>query len=107
MPTVDEVRPAAGLAYGAAARAVGAAADGVHDALGDALAVEAGELLDQVVVLQQDGAARTGGLRALVVGDGRARLGGERGTAGRGIGHGAVPPRWAASSAREDQDAQV
>ena len=62
---------------------VRAGADRVDDALGDALAVEARELLDQVLVLQQRRAARAGGLRVLVVGDGRATLGGQR----RFLGH--------------------
>jgi hypothetical protein len=38
----------------------------VDDALGDALAVEARQLFDEVVVLQQRRSARTGGLRILV-----------------------------------------
>ena len=37
---------------------VGTRAAGVHDALGDPLAVEAGQLLDEVLVLQQDGPVR-------------------------------------------------
>jgi hypothetical protein len=53
----------------------------VDYALGDALAVEVLELLDQVEVLQQHGAARTGGDRILVVGNGDAGGGGE-------VGHG-------------------
>ena len=44
--------------------AVRAGAAGVHDALRDALAVEAGELLEQVLVLEQDRAADARGLRS-------------------------------------------
>ncbi len=58
-------------------RAVGARALGVHHALGDALAVQVRQLLDQLEVLQQQRAARAGGQRVLVVGDGRAGGGGE------------------------------
>jgi hypothetical protein len=50
----------------------------VHDALGDPLAVEARELLDQVLVLEQYRAARACGLRILVVGDRCAGFGAER-----------------------------
>ena len=50
--------------------AVGAAALGVHDALGDTLAVEVLHLLDDVVVVQDGGAARTDGQRVLVAGAG-------------------------------------
>ena len=53
-------------------RAVGARALGVHDALGDALAVQVRKLLDQVEILQQHRAARAGGERILIVGDGNA-----------------------------------
>src|SRR5690606_7267383 len=42
-------------------------------------AVEVGELLEEVEVLEEDGAARAGGEGVLVVGDGNARGGGERG----------------------------
>lgn len=48
----------------------------MHDALGDALAVEVGELLDEMVVLEQDGPAFTHGERGHVVVHGRARVGG-------------------------------
>ena len=44
----------------AAERAVGTRAAGVHHALRDALVVEVGDLLAEVVVLQQDGPAGTG-----------------------------------------------
>ena len=66
--------------------AVGGRAVGVHHPLGDALAVEAGQLLQQVLVLEEDRTARAGGLAALVVDDRCARLGGQ----GR-LGHG-LPP---------------
>ena len=46
--------------------AEGAAALGVHDPLGHALAVEVGHLLDQVVVLEQDRPVRAGGERVVV-----------------------------------------
>jgi len=42
----------------------------VHDPLGNALAVELGQLLDEVLVLQQDRSVRPGGLGILVIGDG-------------------------------------
>jgi hypothetical protein len=42
-------------------------------ALGDALAVLMGELLDELIVLQQDGPAGAGGGRILVVTDAIAR----------------------------------
>ncbi len=64
--------------------AVGAGAAGVHDALRDALAVEAGELLDEVLVLDQEGAADAGGSGVLVVGDRGAGLGGEHALRHRG-----------------------
>ena len=41
---------------------VGPSALGVHHALGDALAVLVGELLEQLVVLHQHRAARAGGM---------------------------------------------
>jgi hypothetical protein len=50
---------------------------GVHDPLGDTLAIEVGELLDQLHVLQQHRTAVAGGQRAGVVGDRRALVGGE------------------------------
>ena len=58
-------------------RAVGARAAGVDDALGDALAVEAGQLLDEVLVLEQHRPAGAGRLGPLVVGHGGPGLGGE------------------------------
>ena len=56
---------------------IGARAHGVHDALRDPLAVEAGELLEEVVVLEERRPRGAGGLRVLVVGDRRAALGRE------------------------------
>jgi len=53
-------------------RAVGAGAPGVHHALGNAFAVEALQLLNELHVLQQHRAIGAGGLRILVVTDGRA-----------------------------------
>jgi hypothetical protein len=55
-----------------------AAALGVGLALGDALAVEVGHLLDEVVVLQQDGAVGADGQRVFVAVDGDACVGGGR-----------------------------
>ena len=43
--------------------------------LGDPLPVEPGQLLDEVLVLEEHGTARSGGLAALVVDDGRSGLG--------------------------------
>ena len=48
---------------------VGAGAAGVDDALGDALVVEVGDLLAQVMVLQQHRAARTRLQRVVRVGE--------------------------------------
>ena len=45
-------------------------------ALGDALAVEVGHLLDQIEVLEQDGTVGTDGERVLLTGDGDAGVGG-------------------------------
>ena len=50
--------------------AVGRRAARVHDALGDALVVEVGDLLAQDEVLEQRGPAQPGLQRVLVVGDG-------------------------------------
>ncbi|KAI1696513.1 helix-turn-helix domain-containing protein [Ditylenchus destructor] len=52
--------------------AIGARALGVHAALGNDLAVEVGQLLQQPDVLQERGAARACGLDVEVVDDGRA-----------------------------------
>ena len=60
-------------------RAIGGGALGVDDALGDALAVEVRELLEEVPVLHQQRAARAGGEGILVVGDGGAGAGRENG----------------------------
>ncbi|MNQ08762.1 hypothetical protein D3C85_215620 [compost metagenome] len=57
--------------------AVGARTFGVHDALGNALAVEMLEFFDQVEVLQQQRATGAGADGILVVGDGNARGGTE------------------------------
>ena len=54
--------------------AVRSAALGVHDALRDALAVELGELLDQVDVVQGSDSLGSNGQGVLVAGDGRSRL---------------------------------
>ena len=69
-------------------RAVGAPALGVHRALGDALAVLMGELLEQLVVLHQQRPERAGGHRILVVGDGGAGRRGEGFLAGIVLCHG-------------------
>ncbi len=53
-------------------RAMGAPAFGMHRPLGDALAVLVRKLLDQLIVLQQHGAARTSRDGILVIGDGGA-----------------------------------
>ena len=42
----------------------------VHHALGNALAVLMGQLFEQLIILQQDGAAVAGGQAVLVVGNG-------------------------------------
>jgi hypothetical protein len=49
----------------------------MDDAFGDALAGEAGTLLDQVMVLHEQGAVRPRRLRVLVVGDRCSAVGGE------------------------------
>jgi hypothetical protein len=46
----------------------------VHDALGNPLAVEVSEFLDQVMILEQYRAARTGGARVLIVGNGGSAI---------------------------------
>ena len=58
--------------------AVGAAALGVHDALGHALTVEVLDLLDRVVVVEHGRALRADGQRELVAGSRDARVGGGR-----------------------------
>ena len=86
---------------------VGPGADGVDDPLRDPLPVEAGQLLDEVVVLQQDGPGGSGGLGVLVVGDGGAGLGGQDGTLGHGVllpGPGEVDPVPAGGTCRPRPD---
>ncbi|MNF10565.1 hypothetical protein D3C80_2115450 [compost metagenome] len=63
----------------------------MHAALGNDLAVEVGEFLDQPYVLHQDRAARAGGHAVLVVDNRCAKGGGQRGLLGLvgGIAHGA------------------
>ena len=70
--------------------AVGAPALGMHAALGDHLAVEMRQLLEQPDVLQQCRTAGTGGQDVGVVGDRRAGFVGENPLRG----HGLVSPRW-------------
>mmetsp|Transcript_15125 Transcript_15125/g.37689 ORF Transcript_15125/g.37689 Transcript_15125/m.37689 type:complete len:240 (+) Transcript_15125:1588-2307(+) len=67
-------------------KALGHHAARVHDALGDALAVKLRQLLHQVVVLQQDGAARAHRERRVVVPHGCAAVGGPVHAVGRGRG---------------------
>jgi hypothetical protein len=45
----------------------------VNDALGDPLAIEVRKFLDQVMILDQHRARRTGSARVLVVGHGERR----------------------------------
>jgi len=59
---------------------------GVGLTLGDTLPVEVGHLLNQIVVLQQDGAVRTDGQRMLVTGDRDTGIGCRR--PGLCVGHG-------------------
>jgi hypothetical protein len=73
------MRPCAHAARPHLEKALGRRAARVHHALGDALPVKLRELLHQLVVLQQDGAARADGERGVVVPDGRARVGCEVG----------------------------
>lgn len=61
------------------------AALGVDDALRDALAVELRELLDEVVVVQRDGAVGPDGERVLVAGDRGAGVGGRVLLVGHGV----------------------
>src|SRR5580700_8902626 len=49
--------------------AVSTRAFGMHDALGNPLAIKMRELLDQVMVLHQNRSSRTRGPRVLIVGD--------------------------------------
>lgn len=48
---------------------------GVNNSLGDSLSVELGKLVDQVEVLEEDGASRAGSHRVLVVVDRHASAG--------------------------------
>jgi hypothetical protein len=66
---------------------MGAGASSVHDPLGNALPVEPGQLLDEVLILQQDQSVSPSGLGILVIGDGGAGFGGED----TAIGHGRSP----------------
>jgi hypothetical protein len=50
----------------------------MNDALRDPLPVEAGQLLEEVLILEQHGPAGPGGLGVLVVGDRCAGFGRER-----------------------------
>ena len=63
--------------------AMGTGTTGVHDALGDALATETLQLLQQLHVLQQGRAVGSGGLGILVVADRRAIVAGQRSSVGR------------------------
>ena len=74
--------------------AVRAGAAGVHDPLGDALVVEVGDLLAQVVVLEQSRPARAGLQRVVAVAQPDARLpwSGRRPAAQRPSGRRPAPP---------------
>lgn len=67
-----------GQGVGALEEAVGAIAAGVHDPLRDVLVVEMEQLLAQMKVFEQGGAARTRFERVLVIGDRNALLRRER-----------------------------
>jgi hypothetical protein len=67
---------------------MGAGAHGVHHALEDAWPVDAGEPVDQVTALEQDGPRGARRLRVLVVDDPSAGLGRQRGA----LGHRSPPP---------------
>jgi len=78
-------------------RAVGAGTLGVLAALGNALAVLVGKLLEQKEIFEQHRAARAGGDAVLIVGDGHAAGGGECRTFGHGLAYscdvtGPTPP---------------
>ncbi len=62
--------------------AVGTPAFGVNGALGNALAILVRQLFDQLIVLQQNGAAFSGGQGVLVVGNRRTGGSGEGGLVG-------------------------
>jgi hypothetical protein len=55
----------------------------VHDALGNAFAVEMGDLLDQACIFQQHGTVFAGGQAVLIITDGGAGLA-RKGGAGLG-----------------------
>ncbi len=55
-----------------------AGATRVHDAFGDALAIEVRDLLDERIVLERRGAAFAHGAEALVVGDWMTLTSGQR-----------------------------
>ncbi len=72
----EELRPGPVAAFpGDFEIAVGARPARVHDPLGDALAVETRQLLDQIVVLHQHRAGQARGLRTLIIGHGCGVLG--------------------------------
>ncbi len=80
---IEKLGPGPGAAIlGELESAVGARTAGMDDALGNTLAVEARQLLDQVMILQQERALGSCALRALVVGDGRAVFVGQSGLTG-------------------------
>ncbi len=66
-------------------RAMGAPTLGMDRPLGDAFAVLIGELFQQLPILHQQWAARTGGQRVLVVSDWGAGSGGQFGRFGHGV----------------------
>ncbi len=67
---VQELGPRPGAAIlGELESAVGARAAGMDDALGNTLAIEARQLFDQVMILQQERARRSRALRTLIVGN--------------------------------------
>ena len=74
--------------------AVADEAAGVHDPLGDALAVEVGDLLEEVVVLQRGRTAAADGALGLVVGDRVALPGGQDASARRRPGRSRPSGAW-------------
>ena len=68
----------------------------MHDALGDPLAVEVLHLLEQLNVLHQQRAARSGGEGVLIVGDRRTARGGEFGVLRHRSSFARVREAWAA-----------
>ena len=69
--------PASHLGVGDRERAIRPGTHGVHDPLGDALPVEPGELLDEMLIGKQYRARGPGRLGVLVVGNRSTRLGGQ------------------------------